>query len=175
MATVLAVTQEATFTQYTAAQAAIYALGRAGSYPPQLYQHIFASIPPLSTSETSILVDVGCGTGKVTQDLARAFTRSIGADPSTGMIGEAENAGGKTLDGSDIEYLVCPAEEIGELLNGELSGRVDLIVAGMAAHWFDMDKFWTGAAKLLKPGGAVALWTCASMYCHRAFVFFKLR
>jgi trans-aconitate 3-methyltransferase len=28
------------------------------------------------------------------------------------------------------------------------------------AHWFDMTKFWAEAAKVVKPGGTVALWTC---------------
>jgi hypothetical protein len=28
------------------------------------------------------------------------------------------------------------------------------------AHWFDMTKFWAEAAKAVKPGGTVALWTC---------------
>ena len=27
------------------------------------------------------------------------------------------------------------------------------------AHWFDMSKFWVEAAKVVKPGGTVALWT----------------
>lgn len=27
------------------------------------------------------------------------------------------------------------------------------------AHWFDMPKFWAAAAKVLKPGGTVAIWT----------------
>ncbi|CAF1465468.1 unnamed protein product, partial [Rotaria sordida] len=29
-----------------------------------------------------------------------------------------------------------------------------------------MDVFWTEAATVLKPGGSVALWTLASLYCH---------
>jgi hypothetical protein len=28
------------------------------------------------------------------------------------------------------------------------------------AHWFDMAKFWAKAAKIVKPEGTVALWTC---------------
>ncbi|XRM46698.1 hypothetical protein ABZX51_009727 [Aspergillus tubingensis] len=36
----------------------------------------------------------------------------------------------------------------------------------MAAHWFSMEKFWVSAAKIVNPGGTVALWTCASLYCH---------
>ena len=45
-------------------------------------------------------------------------------------------------------------------------GRVDLLTAATAAHWFDMARFWPRAAALVKPGGTVALWTGASYYCH---------
>jgi hypothetical protein len=30
------------------------------------------------------------------------------------------------------------------------------------ATGFDMDKFWAVAAKMVKPGGTVALWTCCT-------------
>lgn len=30
-----------------------------------------------------------------------------------------------------------------------------------------MSEFWHKAATLLKPGGTIALWTCASLYCRR--------
>lgn len=35
------------------------------------------------------------------------------------------------------------------------------------AHWFSMPEFWTQAAKLVRPQGTVALWTCSSLYCRK--------
>jgi hypothetical protein len=32
-----------------------------------------------------------------------------------------------------------------------------------------MDAFWAEAAAVLKPGGSVALWTLASLYCRKSF------
>lgn len=36
----------------------------------------------------------------------------------------------------------------------------------MAAHWFDMEAFYKSAAKVLKPGGTLAMWTLSSLYAH---------
>lgn len=35
------------------------------------------------------------------------------------------------------------------------------------AHWFRMDEFWSQAARMVKPGGTVALWTQSSLYCRQ--------
>ncbi|KAK6837697.1 hypothetical protein RU639_001486 [Aspergillus parasiticus] len=49
--------------------------------------------------------------------------------------------------------------------HNKTGGREDLISA-VAAHWFSMSDFWPEAANIVRPGGTVALWTCASLYCH---------
>jgi len=40
-------------------------------------------------------------------------------------------------------------------------GSVDLVTAGLAAHWFDMEKFMKEVERILKPRGCVAL------YCYQ--------
>jgi len=35
-----------------------------------------------------------------------------------------------------------------------------------AAHWLDLPAFYASAAKILKPGGTLAIWTCSSQYVH---------
>lgn len=32
---------------------------------------------------------------------------------------------------------------------------------GQAAHWFDYQKLWPSLARMLKPGGTVAMWVSA--------------
>ena len=45
--------------------------------------------------------------------------------------------------------------------------RVELSLTRInKAHWFSMPDFWTSASKTVKPGGTVAIWTCASLYCR---------
>jgi hypothetical protein len=43
---------------------------------------------------------------------------------------------------------------------------VDLITAATAAHWFNMPLFWAQAARVLKPGGTVALWVSGQIGIH---------
>jgi trans-aconitate 3-methyltransferase len=108
--------------------------------------------------------------------------------------GGADGRDSKTASGKDIEFKVCAAEDL-DRLEGVEHGSVDLVTAAMAvssvccwrmmsktcegvytmltvgaavsqAHWFDMSKFWAAAAKVLRPGGSVVLWTHASLYCR---------
>lgn len=111
------------------------------------------------------VLDVGCGTGNATRDLAKYFNRAYGADPGAAMIGQAWKLNGKSKAGNDIEYIVAVSEEVGEV-NGLASGSIDMITSAMAAHWFRMDDFWPNAKKLLKVGGTVAIWTRSSYYMH---------
>lgn len=36
------------------------------------------------------------------------------------------------------------------------------------AHWFDMPKFWESMAKVVKPGGSVALWSVPNVHCRES-------
>ncbi|KAI9814990.1 MAG: hypothetical protein M1827_002833 [Pycnora praestabilis] len=81
------------------------------------------------------------------------------------MIAAATSLGGKTESGKAVCFEISPAEECSKVPGVEPES-VDLLTAAMAAHWFDMDAFWSEAAQVLKPGGTIALWTCASCYCH---------
>ena len=37
------------------------------------------------------------------------------------------------------------------------NSSVDIIISVMAAHWFDLDKFYAECQRVLKPGGVLAL------------------
>jgi ubiquinone/menaquinone biosynthesis C-methylase UbiE len=58
------------------------------------------------------------------------------------------------LDDTDnLEFRQAPAEKI-----PLEDGTVDLITTAQAAHWFDLDAFFTESNRLLKPGGVLAIW-----------------
>lgn len=38
-------------------------------------------------------------------------------------------------------------------------GTADMITASTCIHWFDVDAFMADSARLLKPGGTLAIWT----------------
>lgn len=150
------------FGQYDNAEAKAYQQGRS-SYPPALYETIL-SHHRSTGGEFQVMLDVGCGTGKATRDLAAYFDVANGCDESVGMINVARKLGG-TAASKPIRYHVASAEKLDSVSNVN-TGSVDLITAAMAAQWFDMQLFWQQASRLLKLGGTVALWTLTSGYCH---------
>ncbi|OTA98987.1 hypothetical protein M426DRAFT_27957 [Hypoxylon sp. CI-4A] len=152
--------EEATFRTYTQAQGASYAAGRPG-YSPELFKIIIAHHTSTG-GQLGTVVDVGCGTGQATLDLASYFANTIGLDPSEGMIGTARaSASAANLP---VRFEVSAAEALGIDLQPPIAdGSVDLLTAATAAHWFDMARFWSSAARVLKPGGTVALWARTAM------------
>lgn len=80
-------TNEETFRAYTQKQGELYAADRPG-YSPALFKFIIDHHKSTG-GELVTFVDVGCGTGQATCDLAQYFSEAIGLDPSEGMIGIA--------------------------------------------------------------------------------------
>lgn len=192
-------TSDPTFSKYTNKHAQKYAKERT-SYSQKLYD-IIIEHHVKTGGALNTLVDVGCGPGNATRDLALSFDTAIGLDPGQEMINAARQLAGVSSTGKKIEYGIASAEELSQAVRakGLLTSKngVDLVTAAMAvclprlgisplldslcwgytlilkitanssqAHWFDMPKFWTEVARILNPGGTVALWTRASLYCR---------
>ena len=149
-----------TFCTYTQAQGQSYAAGRPG-YSPELFKIIMDH--HVSTGgQLDTVIDVGCGTGQAIRDLAPYFSNAIGLDPSEGMISTARETAKSSA--SPIRFEISAGEVLGTDLKPPIAdGSVDLITAATAAHWFDMARFWATAARVLKPGGTVALWARTAM------------
>jgi trans-aconitate 3-methyltransferase len=120
---------DTTFRNYKPAQAQQYA-GFRPAYPPVLYEHIFTE-HTASGGGFNLLLDVGCGPGRATQDLARSFEHAVGVDPGEEMINVARERGGETKSRGKIQFEVCEAERIAEG-SGVPLGEVDLITAATA-------------------------------------------
>lgn len=158
-------TQEKTFSSYNQEQGNHYAKIRP-DYHPKVYQAVL----DLHTSTGGlfdVLLDVGCGPGLAARALGPKFVHVIGIDPSDGMIATAHSLGGVTATSEPIRFEISTAEELGRGLTPPIQDEsVDLITASNAAHWFDMPRFWQRAARVLKPGGTVALWTSGDVRIH---------
>ena len=113
-----------------------------------------------TSGQFDVLLDVGCGPGTAARGLAPQFSHVIGVDPSEGMINTARSLVVVTSTSEPVRFEVSTAEDLGGNLSPPIQdSSVDLITASNAAHWFDMSRFWPSAARVLKPGGSVALWT----------------
>ena len=97
------------------------------------------------TGEATVL-DLGAGTGKLTRVLARRYPRVIAVEPLDGMRGILE----RVVPG--VEALPGSAEEIP--LD---DASVDAVFAAQAFHWFDHERAIPEIARVLRPGGVLAL------------------
>lgn len=52
-----------------------------------------------------------------------------------------------------VTYICAPAHE-----TGLPDSCADLVTVAQGIHWFDLDKFYKEARRILKPGGLLAFW-----------------
>jgi SAM-dependent methyltransferase len=120
------------------AAADTYQRGRPG-YPPPVVEWL---VPRLART----VLDLGAGTGKLTSALVEAGLKVTAVEPSQGMREQLSAAvpGAVVLAGSAEEIPLPDAS-------------VDAVVVGHAWHWFDAALAVPEAARVLTPGGTLAL------------------
>jgi ubiquinone/menaquinone biosynthesis C-methylase UbiE len=111
------------------------------TYPRDLFAWLASQVEPRSAW------DCATGNGQAALGLAEHFGRVIATDVSDAQIGHAPRH-------PRVDYRVAPAES-----SGLESGSADLVAAAAAVHWFDLDRFFAEARRVLRPGGVLAIWT----------------
>jgi SAM-dependent methyltransferase len=127
-----------TFKDHFSKQAADYAKFRPG-YPQELFAYLGRIAP-----SRELAWDCGTGNGQAAVALASVFDHVIATDASEEQISKAKPH-------ERVDYRVAPAEN-----SAIKSGTIDLIMVAQALHWFDLDRFYAEARRVLKPNGILA-------------------
>ena len=100
-------------------------------------------------SPGAVVADIGSGTGILSELLLASGAQVIGVEPNDGMRAAAEarlraQARFRSVNGTAEATTLAPAS-------------IDLLVAGQAFHWFEVEKARREALRVLRTGGFGAL------------------
>ena len=105
-----------------------------------------AALDAVDLPPDAVVLDLAAGTGKLTRQLVPRFARVIAVEPLEGMravlervVPEAEALGGTSDE--------IPLED----------DAVDAVFVGEAFHWFSTAETLAEIARVLRPGGALAI------------------
>jgi ubiquinone/menaquinone biosynthesis C-methylase UbiE len=116
------------------------------SYPPELIE---AAMTRGALRAGDPVVEVGCGTGLLTAALLAAGLRVEAVDPGENMIRMARRRVG---DGAAVRFHHGRFEDVA-LPHSAFAA----VFSGTAFHWIEPEIGWARAARLLRPGGVLAL------------------
>ena len=118
---------------------------------PEAALHAVASRMPRHPGAPAMAADIGSGTGIFTRLLAAALpgVSVVGVEPNDKMVARAEAV---TPESLNVCYACSPAESL-----PFATASVGLATAAGSAQLFDRDVFFREAARVLQPGGALAL------------------
>lgn len=92
------------------------------------------------------VLELGAGTGKLTHALVQQQHQVVASEPATSMLQQLRTAA------PEARAVAARAEDI-----PLPSSSVDVVIAGQAFHWFDQDHALPEIARVLRPGGVLAM------------------
>jgi ubiquinone/menaquinone biosynthesis C-methylase UbiE len=121
-------------------------------YPSEIVEFVLATAGAGAGSD---VLEVGCGTGQLTEQLARHGLRLTAIDIGASMVAAAR----RRLDGAAVAIQVASFEDF-----EATDASFDLIASGTAYHWVDPEFRFRKPARLLRPGGWLALLETGERY-----------
>jgi trans-aconitate 2-methyltransferase len=109
--------------------------------------------------EDEAILDLGCGTGMLTVELARLTSKGhvVGLDPSGEMLDKAKGA---STGIKNVRYVQAPAQVM------SFSGEFDLVFSNSAIQWIkEQEDVMKRVHDSLKPGGRIAIQAPARNFC----------
>jgi SAM-dependent methyltransferase len=121
------------------------------SYPAEIVDTMFTTSP---VGPGARVLEIGCGTGQLTRQLAGRGPDVTAIDIGPAMVRAAR----RNMSDPAVRFQVAAFEDFTE------SGPYELIVSATAFHWIDPGFGLTKTARLLRPGGWLALLTTGERY-----------
>lgn len=119
-----------------------------GGFPAELFERLAEKAG--GRLERLRILDVGCGTGALSNEFARRGGEVLGVDPSGELLKQAE----KTARDEDLKvrYLRGKVERL-----SFHEASFDLATAGRCWQWLDRDRAAHELRRVLRPGGFLAI------------------
>jgi len=116
-------------------------------YPQALFDYLAGEC-----RQHELVWDCACGSGQASVPLAAHFAQVIATDASAEQLAAARPH-------PRVSYRHAPAEasDLG-------TASADLITVAQALHWFNVERFYAEATRVLKPGGLLAVWTYGAVH-----------
>ena len=121
------------------------------SYPAEIVDAILTTA---AIGQGAAVLEIGCGTGQLTRQLAGRGLHVTAIDIGPAMIGAAR----RNVPDPMARFQISAFEDFTGI------GPFDLIVSATAFHWVDPGVGLAKAARLLRPGGWLALLTTGERY-----------
>ncbi|MDA8086227.1 MAG: methyltransferase domain-containing protein [Nitrospiraceae bacterium] len=118
--------------------------------------------------KTDSVLDIGCGTGKLTLELAALASKGsvLGIDPSEEMLRRAMDVSART---ANISFIRSGAEEM------DFADAFDLAFSNSALQWVKKQRQAAeGTYRAVRQGGRVAFQMPAKDFCHEFFEYVDL-
>jgi SAM-dependent methyltransferase len=138
--------------------AAEYDAARPG-YAPEL---VDAALAAGALDGRSAVLEIGCGTGKLTELLVARGLHVHAVEPGANLVEAARRRLGPT---DAVRF------EIGRFEDAELTqASYDAVISATAFHWVEPSVGWAKVASVLKPGGRLALLAYIGVHDERSAV-----
>jgi ubiquinone/menaquinone biosynthesis C-methylase UbiE len=131
--------------------AELYDTSRRG-YPRELVEFM---VTTAWLGEGDRVLEVGCGTGQLTEELARHGCDVTAIDIGPSMVAISR----RRLGRAPVRFAVVSFEDF-----EADDGAFDLVVSATAFHWVDPEVKFDKTARLLRPGGWLALLATGERY-----------
>ena len=111
------------------------------TYPVSLFLYLSTL-----TNSSSIAIDCGAGSGQATEGLANFYKNVISIDFSYELLSKSESFNNVIKIHASADHIPIKTHS------------VDLVCSAQAVHWFNLEKFYSEAKRVLKKQGIIAVW-----------------